>query len=68
MNFLEPVMGQPAVYRLWMTLFAEQKIAPSSTHNDLERVRPVLDVECGPRTNAGHFAHTDYLGIDWNEH
>ena len=67
MNFLEAVMGQPAVYRFWMAPFAEQKFAPISAHNDLGRVRRVLDVGCGPGTNAGHFAHTDYLGIDWNE-
>lgn len=67
MNFLEAVMGQPAVYRLWMAPVAEQKFAPISAHNDLSQVRRVLDVGCGPGTNAGHFAHADYLGIDWNE-
>lgn len=64
---MESVMGQPAVYRLWMAPFAEQKFLPVSAHNDLGRVRRVLDVGCGPGTNADHFAHTDYLGIDWNE-
>jgi SAM-dependent methyltransferase len=67
MSFLESVMGQPAVYRLWMAPFAEQKFLPVSAHNDLGRVRRVLDVGCGPGTNADHFAHTDYLGVDWNE-
>ena len=67
MNFLEAVMGQPVVYRLWMAPFAEQKFNPIAVHNDLSRVRRVLDVGCGPGTNAGHFAHTDYLGLDWNE-
>jgi len=67
MNFLEAVMGQPAIYRFWMAPFAEQKFAPISAHNDLKRVRRALDVGCGPGTNASHFAHTDYLGIDWNE-
>ena len=67
MNFLEAVMGQPAVYRLWMAPFAEQKFAPISAHNDLGQARRVLDVGCGPGTNAGHFAQSDYLGIDWNE-
>jgi len=66
MNFLEAVMGQPVIYRLWMAPFAEQKFTPISAHNDLSRTRRVLDVGCGPGTNAGHFAHTDYLGIDWN--
>ena len=26
----------------------------------------VLDVGCGPGTNAPHFAHADYLGVDIN--
>ncbi len=67
MSFLEMVMSQPVIYRLWMAPFAEQKFMPIFAHNDLGRVRRVLDVGCGPGTNAGHFAHTDYLGIDWNE-
>src|ERR1035437_2005844 len=67
MNFLEAVMGQPAVYRLWMAPFAEQKFAPISAHNDLGQARRVLDVGCGPGTNAGHFDQSDYLGIDRNE-
>src|SRR5262249_48884201 len=30
-------------------------------------VRRVLDVGCGPGTNAPHFSESDYLGIDCNE-
>ncbi len=67
MSFLEAVMGRPVIYRLWMAPFAEQKFAPVSAHNDLGRARRVLDVGCGPGTNAGHFTLSDYLGIDWNE-
>lgn len=66
MSFLEAVMGQPLIYRLWMGPFAEQKFLPILAHNDMNRVRRVLDVGCGPGTNAGHFAHADYLGVDWN--
>jgi len=55
------------VYRLWQAPFAEQKFAPVRAHNDLGRVRHVLDVACGPGTNARHFLHTDYMGIDYNE-
>lgn len=36
-------------------------------HNDLSRVRRVLDVGCGPGTNTHHFADAEYLGIDINE-
>jgi SAM-dependent methyltransferase len=45
----------------------EQKFAPIVEHNDLRGVRRVLDVGCGPGTNADQFQHADYLGIDWNE-
>ena len=60
-------MKWPLVYRLWMAPQIEQKFAPIVKHNDLRRVRRVLDVGCGPGTNADQFRHTDYLGIDWNE-
>lgn len=66
MSALDLIMRQPIVYRLWMAPFAEKKFAPIAAHNDLRRVRRVLDVGCGPGTNAPHFANTDYLGIDLN--
>src|SRR5205814_3735666 len=34
--------------------------------NDLQEVHRVLDVGCGPGTNARHFAHAQYTGIDCN--
>jgi SAM-dependent methyltransferase len=66
MTALDAIMSQPIVYRLWMAPFAEDKFAPIRTHNDLSKVRRVLDVGCGPGTNTGHFAQSDYLGIDLN--
>lgn len=63
---LAGAMGRPAVYRLWQSPFAEAKLAPLSRHNDLARVRSVLDVGCGPGINTRHFAHTRYRGIDIN--
>ncbi len=53
-------------YRLWQAPFAENKFAPILAHNDLRQVRRVLDVGCGPGTNARHFAHAHYTGIDCN--
>jgi len=50
-----------------MAPFAEKKFAPIVSHNDLGRVRRVLDVGCGPGTNARHFGSSEYLGIDLNE-
>jgi len=60
------VMENTLAYRVWQAPFAEQKLAPLYAHNDLGRVRRVLDVGCGPGTNTQHFAHADYLGIDFN--
>jgi SAM-dependent methyltransferase len=66
-NFPEAVLEHTWVYRLWQAPFAEQKFAPILVNNDLKDVRSVLDVACGPGTNTRHFAHTDYVGIDYNE-
>lgn len=60
------VMENTLAYRIWQAPFAEQKLAPLFAHNDMSRVRRVLDVGCGPGTNTQHFAKADYLGIDFN--
>lgn len=57
----------PWVYRLWQAPFAAKKIAPVLQNHDLARTRRVLDVGCGPGTNAPFFADADYLGIDIEE-
>lgn len=67
MGLAETLLEQSFVYRGLQAPFAEQKFAPVLVHNDLTRVRGVLDVACGPGTNTKHFAHTRYLGIDFNE-
>jgi SAM-dependent methyltransferase len=60
-------MKWPLIYRLWMRTHGEQKLTPIMRYNNVDCIRRVLDVGCGPGTNAMHFSHTDYLGIDWNE-
>jgi len=68
MNLADRLLEWSLVYRLWMAPFAESKFAPVLAHNDLENgVRRVLDVGCGPGTNARHFSGTSYLGLDINE-
>jgi len=67
MNLTESILEQTLVYRVWQAPFAGQKFVPVLKHNDLGRVRRVLDVACGPGTNAGYFAQSDYVGIDLNE-
>jgi SAM-dependent methyltransferase len=61
----EMLLGQPFAWR-WMTPFAEQRLRPLRENGGISGVRRVLDVACGPGTNAGRFAHADYLGIDTN--
>jgi len=61
------LLARPLSYRLWQAPFAEAKFAPILRHNDMAKVRRVLDVGCGPGTNAAHFEGTEYTGIDVNE-
>jgi SAM-dependent methyltransferase len=67
MSLTASLLERTFVYRMWQAPFAEQKFAPVLAHNNLRRVRRVLDVACGPGTNTHHFADSDYLGIDLNE-
>jgi SAM-dependent methyltransferase len=67
MSFTEDILERTMVYRIWQAPFAEQKFGPVVNHNELHRVRRVLDVACGPGTNTKRFAHSDYVGIDINE-
>jgi SAM-dependent methyltransferase len=59
-------MEHTAVYRMWQAPFAERKLEPFLRAVDLGRIRRVLDVGCGPGTNAPHFRAHDYLGVDIN--
>ena len=58
------VLDLPAVYRAWQAPFVAQKLAPVFAHNDLGAVRHVLDVGCGPGTNASRFSGVPYIGVD----
>jgi SAM-dependent methyltransferase len=60
------LLAHPRAYLFWQGKFAEQKLGPMYAHNDLSRVRRVLDVGCGPGTNTRHFASAGYLGVDVN--
>jgi SAM-dependent methyltransferase len=63
---LASVMDRVTAYRLWQAPFAERKLEPVLRHNDVAAMRRVLDVGCGPGTNARHFLRADYLGVDMN--
>jgi SAM-dependent methyltransferase len=66
MRALDWLMENVHVYRLWQAPFARQKFAPVERHNDVRQLRAVLDLGCGPGTNAHYFRQAQYLGIDWN--
>jgi SAM-dependent methyltransferase len=61
------IMANPMAYRLWQMPFAKMKFRPILEHNELTRIRRVLDVGCGPGTNSLFFKANDYLGLDINE-
>jgi len=60
------LLARPAIYRLWQAPFATRKLAPLLASGFAGRARRVLDVGCGPGTNAPFFVGADYLGIDLN--
>jgi SAM-dependent methyltransferase len=60
------LMETSLVYRLWQAPFANQKLAPVRGHADLRRARRVLDLACGPGTNAHYFVPSSYTGVDIN--
>ena len=62
----DTLLEHPLVYLAWQAPFIEEKLRPVFQHNDMSRVRRVLDVGCGPGTNAAHFRNVDYLGLDLN--
>ncbi|MFM7925397.1 MAG: hypothetical protein ACKPJJ_34670, partial [Planctomycetaceae bacterium] len=45
LHILYDLLAKPAVYRMWQAPFADAKFEPILRHNDLQRVRHVLDAE-----------------------
>lgn len=64
MSWREELLARPWVYRLWQAPFARRKLAPLVRAGAPARARRVLDLGCGPGTNARLFAGRDYLGVD----
>lgn len=58
------VFDNTALYRLAQAPFVIDKLAPLLRRPDIGRARRVLDVGCGPGTNAPFFTHAEYLGLD----
>lgn len=66
MRLRDRLLENALVYRAWQAPFARQKLAPLVRRGYIEGAKRVLDVGCGPGTNAQQFAHADYLGVDVN--
>ena len=64
---LERLLEHPWVYAAWQTPFVAQKFAPVERALRREEIRRVLDVGCGPGTNAARFKGFDYVGVDIND-
>lgn len=56
----------PLVYRTLQAPFHERKLAPFLATATLHAQTRLLDVGCGPGTNARHFTHVQYTGVDIN--
>ncbi len=66
MSGIRDILSFPKVYQLWQAPFAQRKLEPLLKHNDSSDIRRVLDVGCGPGTNARFFRKREYLGLDIN--
>lgn len=60
------ILDVPVVYSLWQAPFVRQKVAPFLEHNNPAEMGRVLEIGCGPGTNAPMFRQADYVGIDLN--
>ena len=60
---VDRMLEHPAVYALWQAPFAKQKFAPIERRIAGHAIRRILDVGCGPGTNAARFDGADYVGI-----
>lgn len=67
MRLIEWILEHPRVYAAWQAPFVSQKFAPVERHIRHQAIRRILDVGCGPGTNAPLFAGADYIGVDSNE-
>jgi SAM-dependent methyltransferase len=65
-RLVDRMLEHPAVYTAWQAPFVSSKFAPVERQLARRSVRRVLDVGCGPGTNAPRFASAEYVGVDIN--
>ena len=67
MKLTDRLLEHPLVYAAWQRPFVERKFAPVERYLRDHSVHRVLDVGCGPGTNAPRFANAEYVGVDIND-
>jgi len=66
-RLVDRLLEHPSLYAAWQAPFVSSKFAPVERRLDGLTVRRVLDVGCGPGTNAARFAAAEYVGVDIND-
>lgn len=66
-RLVDRILEHPAVYAAWQAPFVSSKFAPVERQLARCNVRRILDVGCGPGTNAPQFASAEYVGVDVND-
>ena len=66
MRLIDRILEHPGIYAAWQRPFIARKFAPVQRCLKNHTIRRVLDVGCGPGTNAARFAGSDYVGVDIN--
>ena len=61
---IDQILSHPAVYRAWQAPFVKQKLALFLANSSIGPDDRVIDIGCGPGTNAGVFAPKGYVGAD----
>lgn len=61
---IDQILSHPAVYRAWQAPFVKQKLAPFLANSSIGPDDRVIDIGCGPGTNAGVFEPKGYVGAD----
>jgi SAM-dependent methyltransferase len=64
---VDRLLESPLVYGMWQAPFADEKFRPVRRYIAATPPARVLDIGCGPGTNARYFRDCDYVGIDINQ-
>jgi SAM-dependent methyltransferase len=60
-------LSRPWIYRAWQAPFVRQKLRPFQDRHTPDDTKRVIDVGCGPGTNARLFSPGNYVGVDLSE-